>query len=180
MNIIEVFETYPTQESCIAHLEAIRWGDAPQCPFCHSPRVARKTENDRIGRWNCHACHSSFNVLSGTIFQKTRVPLQKWFLAISLILNAKKSLSSYQLARDLKLTPQTAWYIQCRIRTAMTDPDDLLSGIIEADETYIGGKPRRSNRKADHTPAKKGRGTAKTAVLGAVERGGKVMALGAH
>ena len=176
MNLIEVFQKFPTQATCIAQLENIRWPEIPTCPFCDSEKVARKAEKGRTGRWNCHACHSSYNVLSGTIFEKTRVPLQKWFLAISLMLNAKKSLSSYQLARDCDLTPPTAWYMQQRIRAAMTDSDALLSGIIEADETYVGGKPRRANKKSDHKPNKPGRGTKKTAVIGAIERGGSVVA----
>ena len=176
MNLIEVFQRFPTQDTCIAHLESIRWPDIPTCPFCGSESVARKAEKGRIGRWNCHACHNSYNVLSGTIFEKTHVPLQKWFLAIGLMLNAKKSLSSYQLARDCDLNPPTAWYMQQRIRAAMTDSDALLSGIIEADETYVGGRPRRTNKKADHTPNKPGRGTKKTAVIGAIERGGSVVA----
>jgi transposase-like protein len=177
MNLISVFERFPDQHACITHLEAVRWGDEPQCPFCSSDHVARKAENNLVGRWNCHACKSSFNVLSGTIFEKTKIPLQKWFLAINLILNAKKSLSSYQLGRDVDVNQRSAWYMQTRIRAAMTDdPADLLRGIIEADETYVGGKPRRTNKKADHTPNKPGRGTKKTAVIGAVERGGQVIA----
>lgn len=177
MNLLHIFSRYPNQEACINHLENIRWGDEPTCPHCHSDQVARKADGERIGRWNCHSCHASYNVLSGTIFNKTRVPLQKWFLAIGLVINAKKSLSSCQLARDLDLTQQTAWYMQHRIRAAMTeDQADLLQGIVEADETYVGGKPRRTNKKDDHTPNKPGRGTKKTAVLGVVERGGAVMA----
>ena len=176
MNLIEVFTMFPTQDACIAHLESIRWGDTPTCPFCHSESVARKAEKGRSGRWNCHACHNSYNVLSGTIFEKTRVPLQKWFLAIALTINAKKSLSSYQLARDIKTTQQTALYIQHRIRAAMTDNDRVLQGIIEADESYVGGKPRRANKKSNHKPNKPGRGTKKTAVIGAIERGGSVVA----
>ncbi len=176
MNLIEVFRKFPTQESCIAHLESIRWPDTPACPSCHSESVARKAEKGRAGRWNCHGCHNSYNVLSGTIFEKTRVPLQKWFLAIALTINAKKSLSSYQLARDIETTQQTALYIQHRIRAAMTDNDRVLQGIIEADESYVGGKPRRANKKAYHKPNKSGRGTKKTAVIGAIERGGNVVA----
>lgn len=176
MNLIEVFRKFPTQESCIAHLESIRWPDTPACPSCHSESVARKAEKGRSGRWNCHTCHNSYNVLSGTIFEKTRVPLQKWFLAIALTINAKKSLSSYQLARDIETTQQTALYIQHRIRAAMTDNDRVLQGIIEADESYVGGKPRRANKKAYHKPNKPGRGTKKTAVIGAIERGGSVVA----
>ena len=176
MNLIEVFNRFPTQDTCLAHLESIRWPGTPDCPSCHSKKVARKAEKGRSGRWNCHTCHNSYNVLSGTIFEKTKVPLQKWFLAIALTINAKKSLSSYQLARDIKTSHQTALYIQHRIRAAMTDSDRVLQGIIEADETYVGGRPRRANRKADHTPNKPGRGTKKTAVIGAVERGGSVVA----
>jgi hypothetical protein len=113
------------------------------------------------------------------MFQGTRVELQKWFLAISLIANAKKSLSSHQLARDLDLTQTTALYMQQRIRAEMgrNTPSALLQGIIEADECYIGGKPRKRNkRKDDEPPNKRGRGTKKTPVIGAVERGGEVMA----
>jgi transposase-like protein len=176
MDLIEVFEKFPTQEACIAHLEKYRWPETPTCPHCHSDHVARKAEKGRIGRWNCHACHSSYNVLSGTIFEKTKVDLRKWFLAINLMLNAKKSLSSYQLARDIKTTHPTALYMQHRIRAAMADHDTILQGILEADETYVGGKPRRTNKKDDHTPNKPGRGTKKTPVIGVVERGGSVVA----
>ena len=168
---------YPTQEACIEHLEAIRWGDVPVCPLCNSDQVARKRENKLVGRWNCHECKSSFNVLSGTVLEKTKIPLQKWFLAFALLINAKKSISSHQLARDLDLTQPTAWYLAHRIRTAMAQDrteDDLLQGIVEADETFIGGKPRKANRKADRVKHSGGRGGKKVTVLGAVERGGRV------
>ena len=178
MNLITIFQRFPDQEACIEHLERIRWGDNPGCPHCGSVVVGRKADGDRVGRWNCHACHSSFNVLSGTIFQKTKIPLQKWFLGIGLMVNAKKSLSSYQLTRDLDLNPRSALYMQQRIRAQMaTEQEGLfLEGIIEADETYVGGKPRRTNVRDEATPAPRGRGTNKTPVIGAVERGGKVTA----
>ena len=111
------------------------------------------------------------------MFQGTKVELQKWFLAISLIANAKKSLSSYQLARDLGLTQPTALFMQQRIRSEMgRKSSKLLQGIIEADEAYIGGKPRKRNRRKDDPPNKRGRGTKKTPVVGAVERGDEVKA----
>ena len=177
MNLFTIFSLYPDQEACIEHLEAVRWGDDPHCPHCGSTCVARKTERYRIGRWNCRDCKSSFNVLSGTIFEKTKVELQKWFLAVGLVINAKKSLSSYQLARDLELNQKTAWYMQQRIRAAMAaDQAPMLQGIVEADETYVGGKPRKGNKRDDDKPHKRGRGTKKTPVLGAVERGGQVAA----
>jgi len=113
-------------------------------------------------------------VLSGTIFEKTRIPLQKWFAAISLVVNAKKSLSSHQLARDLRLNQKTAWYILQRIRKAMGKKDTLLKGIVEADETFVGGRPRKENKKEDRPKGSGNNPTKKTAVLGAVERGGEV------
>ncbi len=176
MDLIKVFQRFPDHESCIEHLERVRWGDTPACPHCGALNVARKAENDRIGRWSCRECKSSFNVLSGTIFQKTKIPLQKWFLAISLVLNAKKSLSSHQLARDLDLNQKTAWYMAMRIRRAMVDEGTLLSGIVEADEAYVGGKPRKPNRRDGDRPSTRGRGTDKLPIIGAVERGGKVVA----
>ncbi len=175
MDLITVFERFPNQEACIEYLESIRWGDEPQCPHCSSDKIARKAENKRVGRWNCHACKNSFNVLSGTIFQGTKIPLQKWFLAISLIINAKKSLSSYQLGRDLNLNQRSAWYLHMRIREAMVDKDAFLFGIVEADETYVGGKPRKKDKDSDDPP-KRGRGTNKLPVIGALARGGKVVA----
>ena len=176
MDLIKVFQRYPDHESCIEHLERVRWGDTAACPLCGSVTVGRKADGDRVGRWNCHGCKSSFNVLSGTIFQKTKIELQKWFLAISLVLNAKKSLSSYQLARDLDLNQKTAWYMAMRIREAMVDEEVLLSGIVEADEAYIGGKPRKPNKREDDRQNPRGRGTDKLPIIGAVERGGKVVA----
>ena len=180
MNLIEVMEHFPDQESCIDHLERIRWRGTPVCPKCGSITVKRKKEygEGRVGRWNCHDCKASFKVTHGTLFHGTKIPLQKWFLAISLILNAKKGMSSYQLQRDLDLNQKTAWYILTRIRTEMADKTNsiLLQGVIEADETYIGGKPRKPNKREDFEPSKRGRGTDKTAIIGAVVRGGEVVA----
>ena len=101
------------------------------------------------------------------------MPLQKWFLAVMLILNAKKGLSALQLSRDLKVNKNTAWRISMQIRKAMTQTEHrhLLTGIVEMDETYVGGKPRKGGR-----PSKPGRGTKKIPVIGAVERGGSVTA----
>ena len=179
MNLIEVMERFPDQEACIEHLENIRWGDNVVCPHCESECVVGKNEDGigRVGRYHCHDCGASFKVTCGTVFHGTKIPLQKWFLAIALIMNAKKSLSSYQLARDLDLKQKAAWYLQTRIRAEMAKKGGvLLQGIIEADETYIGGKPRKANKKEDRENAKRGRGTEKDAIIGAVQRGGKVVA----
>lgn len=178
MDLIKIMEQFPDQRACIEHLEKIRWKDEPRCPHCNGTHVGKRNETKlgRIGRWNCHDCSVAFKVTCGTVFHGAKIPLQKWFLAITLIANAKKSLSSYQLARDLDLNQKTAWFIMARIRAEMSKDSALLQGIIEADETYIGGKPRKENKKEDREPSKRGRGTDKTAILGVVERGGKVVA----
>ena len=180
MNLIDVFERFPDQESCIEHLERVRWRGTPHCPHCGSLSVRRKKEDGvgRVGRWNCLDCKASFKVTHGTVFHGTKIELQKWFLALSLVLNAKKGISSYQLQRDLDLNQKTAWFILTRIRTEMANKTTpiVLQGIIEADETYIGGKPRKPNKREDFEPSKRGRGTDKTAIIGAVARGGEVVA----
>ncbi|MDE2947636.1 MAG: IS1595 family transposase [Chloroflexota bacterium] len=179
MNIISIVQQFGTQESCIALLEQVKWQGEPVCPFCKSDRVARKTEKHHVGRWNCHNCLSTFKVMHGTIFERTKIPLPKWFAAIAILLNAKKSVSSYQLARDLDLTQPTAWYMAMRIRKAMQEDGAFLRGIVEADEAYLGGRKRKRNDRDDDKPAKRGPSGKKMAVLGAVERDGKVKATAA-
>ena len=168
MNIVQIFAQFPTQQDCIAHLEQARWGDTPLCPYCKSDETARLQHRHR-----CYACKTSFSITVGTIFHHTHLPLQKWFLAIMLMLNAKKGLSALQLSRDLEVNKNTAWRIAMQIRKAMTQSEQrgLLTGIVEMDETYVGGKPRKGG-----LPSKPGRGTKKTPIVGAVERGGKVTA----
>ncbi len=178
MDLVKVMETFPDQESCIVYLERLRWQDSPECPHCSSTRIGRREEYDtgRIGRWNCHDCNSTFKVTSGTIFHGTKIPLQKWFLAIALMANAKKSLSSHQLARDLGLPQKAVWRMMMCIRAEMGKDNVILEGIIEADETYIGGKGRKNYDKEEGEYRKAGRGTPKDTVLGAIARGGKVVA----
>lgn len=179
MNLIDVMKRFPDQESCIEHLEKIRWDGDPHCPHCDSRKVYKRneTETGRIGRWNCRECKATFKVTQGTVFHGTKISLQKWFLAISLMANAKKSLSSHQLSRDLEINQPMAWSIMHKIRGEMAKKNSvLLKGIIEADETYIGGKPRKRNKRADDELSKRGRGTKKDTVIGVVERGDKVIA----
>ena len=102
-------------------------------------------------RHHCNACNTSFGVTVHTIFHKTKLDLQKWFLAISLVLNAKKGVSARQLARDIEVNKNTAWFVLMRIRKAMREDGDLLEGIVEAYETYVGGKNRnKHNDKNKH------------------------------
>ena len=140
MNDISIVQQFGTQKSCIELLERVKWQGKPVCPFCKSDSVARKTEKHHIGRWNCHNCLSTFRVMHGTIFERTKIPLPKWFAAIAILLNAKKSVSSYQLARDLHLTQPTAWYMAMRIRRAMQEDGAFLREIVEAGEAYLGGR----------------------------------------
>ena len=91
MDIIEIFEIFPTQKDCIAYLEKVRWPDKPHCPYCKSPN---QTPLPKEQRYHCNNCNTSFSITVGTIFHKTHLPLQKWFLATSLILNAKKGISA--------------------------------------------------------------------------------------
>ena len=146
MNLQTVFLKYPDQESCIEHLEKVRFADNPYCPLCNGIAVARKADGDRVGRWNCHGCKSSFNVLSGTILEKTRIPLQKWFLGIFLMVKAKEQFSSYQLAHNLAMTQPSALNMQNRIREAMAREQALLQGIVEMDETCEGAEVPLDNQ----------------------------------
>ena len=172
MNIVSIYRLFPTNADCISHLEAVRWGSTPTCPYCQSERVtSRPTEQ----RHHCNACNTSFSVTVRTIFHHSHIPLQKWFLAVALVLNAKKGIASRQLARDLEVNKNTGWRMAMKIREAMNESEQrhILSGLVEMDETYVGGKPRPGS---GGEPPKRGRGTKKTPVVGMVERGGRVKA----
>ena len=130
-----------------------------------------------MGRWNCHELLFQLRVTQGTLFQGSKVPLQKSFLATLFIFSAKKSISSHQLVRDLDLNQKTAWYVLTHIRRAMkSEEKSILVGIVEADETYVGGKPRKGNKR-DNNYKHRGLGrTTKMPAIGLVERGGKLVA----
>lgn len=174
MNIIQVYKQFPTQADCIKHLENVRWNGTPVCPYCKS---TRQTPIKNSFRYKCNNCNTSYSVLVDTIFHKTKLDLQKWFVAISLVLNAKKGYSARQLGRDIEVTKDTAWFLFMRIRKAFKDDDgEMLQGIVEADETYIGGK-NKNRHKDKKTEGGQGRGGEdKTPVIGVLERGGKVRA----
>ena len=177
MNILEVMHRFPDQESCIGHLERLRWQNKPQCPYCKSDK---STKREGTQRHQCNSCNRSYSVLVGTIFEGTKLPLTKWFLAISIILNAKKGLSSRQLSRDLGINRNTAWYLQMRIRKAMQEggDQDLFKGIVEVDETYIGGKKANHSKKKRQERRDNGLQITgmqdKQAVIGMLERAGRI------
>lgn len=176
-SIISIYRRFPTKESCLEHLENVRWKNKPCCPYCKSEKVSKKAEKEQRDRWQCSLCRKSFSVTVGTIFHNSHVDLQRWFLLISLMFSAKKGLSAMQAARDLEMRRPTVWSMMHRIRAAMVDDGRFLAGVVEMDETYIGGKPRKSNYKdPDDKGSPRGRGTDKAPVVGAVERGGRVKA----
>ena len=151
--IVEIYRRWPTQEACIAHLEQVRWGESPTCPYCGADRVSHNRDATRgltASRWKCQRCMRSFSVTVGTIFHNSHIDLQLWFLLISLMLSAKKGLSAMQAARDLEMRRPTVWSMMHRVRNALVDDGKLLAGIVEMDETYIGivgnGERRWPNR----------------------------------
>ncbi len=173
MNIPQLYKQFPTQQDCIKHLEEVRWSGNPKCPYCNS---ANQSPLPKENRYHCNTCNTSFSVTVGTIFHKTKIDLQKWFLAVSLVLNAKKGYSARQLGRDINVTKDTAWRVFMQIRKALVEQKELMEGIIEADETYVGGKNknRHNNKK---TKGGQGRGGEdKTPVIGLLQRDGKVVA----
>lgn len=172
-SLVDIYRRFPTLEAAVAHLEHVRWPDGPVCPYCGSNTVARKAEVRQADRLQCWSCERGFSATVGTIFHRSHIDLQRWYLLIALMLNAKKGLSAMQAARDLEMRRPTVWSMMHRIRKALHDDDKLLSGLVEMDEAYIGGKPRKPNRRDDDTPSPRGRGTRKTPVVGAVERGGR-------
>lgn len=171
-SIVEIYRRFPTREICIQHLETVRWGESPTCPYCGASAISRHRELLRDDRWQCQRCKRSFSVTVGTIFHRTHIDLQRWFLLINLMLSAKKGLSAMQAARDLEMRRPTVWSMMHRVRKAFVDDGPLLNGLVEMDETFVGGKPRRRNRRRDEPPGGQGM-TTKEPVVGAVERGGR-------
>lgn len=173
MNIIQIYKQFPKSEDCLRHLEKVKWGDKPQCPYCKSLRSSKTKEDFRH---HCNNCNTTYNVTVGTVFHNTKLDLQKWFLAISLMLNAKKGISARQLSRDIEVNKNTAWYMLMRLRRAFLEQPELLNGIFEADETYVGGKDKNKHN-SNKPGGTQGRNTkTKTAVFGILQRDGKVKA----
>src|SRR5262245_34884044 len=131
------------------YLESLRWPNGPVCPHCgESERkpYALKAKTRRL--WKCAACRKQYTVTVGTIFEGSHIGLHKWLLAFYLLCSSKKGMSAHQLHRMLGITYKSAWFMCHRIRYAMEQPPfQRLTGVVEVDETYIGGKPRRSNKK---------------------------------
>lgn len=186
MNLSQLSVKFNTQEKCVEQLELVRWQGKPCCVHCESTNLTKRKNSIK---WHCNGCNRDFTVLYGTIFEESRMPLPKWFQLIFLMLNAKKGISAMQIHRDIGVTYKTAWYSAMRVRCAMLDWGEMLEGIVEMDESYVGGKPRKRNHaSADNTAnlsnlygkddkrVKRGRGTKKVPIAGIVERKGRVVA----
>src|SRR3989475_9159413 len=143
MNLVELIKDFADENKCRAYLEALRWPDGVDCPRCESAKVYRIVKRDQFV---CDSCAYQFSVTVDTIFHDTHLPLWKWFLATYLLCESKKGISANQLKRTLGIgSYKTAWYLCHRIRSAMTQGQEPLTGIVEADETYLGGKLRNKS-----------------------------------
>jgi transposase-like protein len=169
MNLVKLIKQFGSEDKCRARLAELRWPDGVRCPRCATDKITPYAKRDQ---YDCRECDYRFSVTSGTIFADSHLPLWKWFLATYLICESKKGMSANQLKRTLSVTYKTAWYLCHRIRAAMVDADgELLHGIVEVDETFVGGKTTGYRNRQE---AAKGRLSNKTVVMGAIERGGKL------
>jgi transposase-like protein len=168
---------YNDENAAREHLEAIRWPDGPICPHCGSVNNAKRLEGKaaRPGLLNCRDCRKQFSVTVGTVFERSKIPLTKWLACSYLMASSKKGISSHQIHRTLGITYKTAWFMTHRLREAMRDTStDKLggegtSGIVEADETYVGPKAKGPKGRRKNYANKQ-------AVVALVERKGRIRA----
>ena len=176
-SIIDLIKAFPTEESCIEHLEILRWNGNVVSPFDE----ASKVYNCKGNKYKCKNTGKYFNVKTNTLFDNTKMELQKWFMAIWIVTSHKKGISSLQLGRDLGITQKSAWFMLQRIRNCFglnEDNKDKLQGEVEIDETYVGGKAgnRSAKIRADKSEETK-QHYKKSTALGMVQRGGDVRAM---
>jgi transposase-like protein len=170
LNLATMAAMFADEAKAREWLESKLWPDGPVCPHdgcgCMESYNLAKT---RPGLFKCKACNKQFTVRIGTIMEESKIPICKWLMAIHLMTSSKKGVSSHQIARETGVTQKSAWFMNHRIRETMKQEPmaGLLSGTVEVDETYVGGKLRKGTG-----PHKRGRGTDKQPVMVLVERDG--------
>ncbi len=163
INLVSLIDRFHDEDACRKYMEELRWPSGAKCPRCDSDKLSRIKKR---AQFDCDSCRYQFSVTAGTIFHDTHLPLWKWFLAVYLIVEAKKGISANQLKRTIGVSYKTAWYLSHRIRAALKEVDaQLLKGIVEADETFVDGKVEGMGR---------GYTDNKTVVVGAVQRDGAI------
>src|SRR5436190_11980124 len=173
---LTTFTAFKSEHAAIELLESMRWPNGAACPHCGGADPyrlkAKKATNGkraaRIGLWKCSQCRKQFTVKVGTIFEQSHIPVSKWLMAIHLIASSKKGMSAHQFHRMLGLTYRAAWFMAHRLRYAMAQPAGIFAGVVEMDETYVGGKRRFGKR------GRPGIQSHKAPVVALVQRGGKV------
>lgn len=171
--IVDFLNFFDDEETCIQYLEALRFRDGDFCPHCSHEKIYRFID---CKTYKCAKCKKKFTIRTGTIFESSKIPFQTWFLAIYLLSTSKKGISSIQLASQIGVTQKTAWFIYHRIRQTYEKDKKKLSGIIEIDETYVGGKGKNKHL------SKKRKGTqgrslkSKMVIIGIADREGNFLA----
>jgi transposase-like protein len=172
----EAIVYFSNPDNCIAYIAVRRWPDGVICPVCGSIKVSALNPTRRTWKCGSHHPKREFSVKVGTIYEDSPIPLDKWLMATWMLTNCKNGVSSYEIARDVKVTQKSAWFMLQRIRLAMQDEffGSKLGGEVEADETFIGGKSRNMHVSKRQRRITGTGGKDKTAVMGMLERGGQV------